>query len=111
MTWVPEACTLPTVEQPLRVAEFDALFAVAVSPAERVGPTELRIQLPAGVEVAATARELIARETGCCSFFGFDLRASAMGTVLAVRVPNSQVAVLDAMHARAEAARGRGGRL
>jgi hypothetical protein len=28
--WVPEACTLPTVEQPLRVAEFDDLFATAL---------------------------------------------------------------------------------
>ncbi|MEV4838269.1 hypothetical protein AB0K05_27425 [Nonomuraea sp. NPDC049486] len=28
--WVPSACTLPTAEQPLRVAEFDALFADAV---------------------------------------------------------------------------------
>ena len=27
MAWVPEACTLPTVEQPVRVAEFDELFA------------------------------------------------------------------------------------
>ena len=26
-SWVPEACTLPTVEQPVRVAEFDELFA------------------------------------------------------------------------------------
>ena len=43
MTWVPEACTLPTVDQPLRVAEFDELFATAVRPAERVGRTELRI--------------------------------------------------------------------
>jgi predicted metalloendopeptidase len=28
--WVPEACTLPSVEQPLRVAEFDEVFANAV---------------------------------------------------------------------------------
>ncbi len=27
--WVPDACTLPTVDQPLRVAEFDDLFARA----------------------------------------------------------------------------------
>jgi hypothetical protein len=34
MTWVPDACTLPTEEVPLRVAEFDALFA---STLRRVG--------------------------------------------------------------------------
>lgn len=41
MTWVPQSCTLPTVEQPLRVAEFDALFATAVRSAERLRRTEL----------------------------------------------------------------------
>ena len=110
MTWVPEACTLPTAEQRLRLAEFDALFSMAVSPAERAGPTELRIQLPAGDGVAATTRELIARETACCSFFGFDVRASVAGTVLDVRVPSTHAAVLAAMHERVEAARERGAR-
>jgi hypothetical protein len=43
MTWVPESCRLPTVEQPLRVAEFDELFASAVTPAERVDRTGLRL--------------------------------------------------------------------
>ncbi|MBB6551859.1 hypothetical protein [Nonomuraea rubra] len=39
MTWVgPSACTLPTVEQPLRVAEFDALFAGAVQGVAPPGP-------------------------------------------------------------------------
>lgn len=105
MSWVPQACTLPTVEQPLRVAEFDALFATAVAPAERVGPTELRVHLPVGEETAAVARDLIARETGCCAFFAFDLRPSVEGTELRVRVPESQIAVLDGMERLAEVAR------
>jgi hypothetical protein len=92
------------VEQPLRVVEFDDLFATAVRPAERVGPTELRLHLPAGEETVSTARELVAREIGCCSFFAFDLRPSGTGTELAVRVPQSQTAVLDAMQERADAA-------
>src|SRR5437660_8971680 len=29
-SWVPQACTLPTVERPLRAAEFAALFAESV---------------------------------------------------------------------------------
>lgn len=105
MTWVPEACTLPTAEQPLRVAEFDGLFATAVRAAERVDRTGLRIFLPAAEETAAAARDLAARETGCCSFFAFAVRTSTAGTELEVRVPESQVAVLDAMARRAEAAR------
>ena len=40
--WVPEACTLPTVERPLRVAEFDYLFAHARRKQHRRSPTTLR---------------------------------------------------------------------
>ena len=105
MTWVPEACTLPTVEQPLRVAEFDDLFATAVAPAEREGSTGLRVHLPAGAEVVAAVRELVAREMGCCSFFAFEVLSSSTGTELRVRVPESQIVVLDAMVQRAEATR------
>jgi hypothetical protein len=108
MAWVPQSCTLPTQEQPLRVAEFDALFALAVHPAQRLGPTELRVHLPAGDDVAAVAASLIERETGCCSFFTFDLRRSSRGTGLEVRVPESQRAALDAMQQRAEAAQAGG---
>lgn len=105
MTWVPESCTLPTVEQPLRVAEFDALFVLAVEPVERTSPTRLRIRLPVGDEIGSAARDLVARETGCCSFFSFDVRSLSTGTELQVAVPESHVAVLDAIEERAEAAR------
>ncbi|WP_245718914.1 hypothetical protein [Micromonospora rhizosphaerae] len=37
--WVPEACTLPTAERPLRVAEFDELFATALRGQTRLSPT------------------------------------------------------------------------
>ncbi len=105
MTWVPESCTLPTVEQPSRVAEFDAVFAVAVRPADRVGPTVLRLHLPAGDGTASTVRDLVARETGCCAFFSFEVRPLPSETELVVRVPGSHPAVLDAMEQRAESAR------
>ena len=105
MTWVPESCTLPTVEQPLRVAEFDHLFGTAVGPAERLDRTGLLIHLPAGEEAVATVRDLVARETSCCSFFTFEVRPAALGMQLKVRVPESQTAVLDAMQQRVEAAR------
>ena len=105
MTWVPEACTLPTVDQPLRAAEFDELFATAIRPAERIGPTGLRIHLPAWEETVSTVRELVARETECCSFFSFEVRQEPGETELEVRVPEAQTAVLDAMRRRAESAR------
>ncbi|MFG1754168.1 hypothetical protein [Streptosporangium sandarakinum] len=43
--WTPSACTLPTAEQPLRVAEFDALFIDAVRGVARPEPTRLRLEL------------------------------------------------------------------
>lgn len=43
--WAPSACTLPTTEQPLRVAEFDALFTDAVQTVARPAPTRLRLEL------------------------------------------------------------------
>jgi hypothetical protein len=105
MSWVPQACTLPSSERPLRVAEFDDLFASTVRPGTRRGPTLLRLYLAGGPEAAATARNLIARERECCSFFTFDLQPSADASELDVRVPATQVAVLDALEQRAEAAR------
>ena len=103
MTWIPESCALPTVEHPLRQAEFDALFARATRAAERPDATRLCLHLPG--PVAATARDLAARETACCSFFAFDVREDAGEVVLDVRVPAARVPVLDALHRRAEAAR------
>lgn len=94
-TWVPTACTLPTAEQPLRVAEFDALFATAVRPAERTSATTLLVHLPA--DAVSTVQDLVARETACCSFFSFDVRASDSGTDVLVRVPEEHAPVLDAL--------------
>lgn len=105
MTWVPEACTLPTLEQPSRVAEFDEVFAVLVRSADRLTLTTLRLHLPTDDQTVSGVRGLVAREAGCCSFFSFELRLSASETQLEVRVPVSQTAVLDAMQQRAEAVR------
>lgn len=98
--WVPAACTLPTAEQPLRVAEFDALFATATN-TERVAPGELRFALPP--DVAGTAATLAARETECCSFFTFTLTLTAGELTLGVSVGEPHVEVLDALAARAVA--------
>jgi|SRR5690242_1105340 hypothetical protein len=96
--WMPEACTLPTVEQPLRVAEFDQLFATSVRTGERISPTKLQLVLDPDAE--ASARELCARESECCSFFTFAFAADERGLVLDIEVPATQVSVLDAISAR-----------
>ena len=98
--WVSQSCTLPTAEQPLRIAEFDDLFATGLLGLERLTPTRLRLRLNAGIE--ATARDLTARETSCCSFFSFDYTAGPGGELLLdVTVPHAHVAVLDSLAVRA----------
>lgn len=98
--WAPEACTLPTADQPFRVAEFDDLFATAVHDVTREGPTTLRLTLDHAAE--ARARDLTARESACCSFFGFAFTPAAGGMLtLTVSVPPAQAGVLDAFAARA----------
>lgn len=106
--WVPEACTLPTAEQPLRQAEFDALFSASVGGGERLGARHLRITLPGGRDLADSVRDLAERETRCCSFFTFAVTAPAPGVVrLDVEVPPGHLDVLDALQARAAAVRSR----
>ncbi|MEV0063122.1 hypothetical protein [Nocardia sp. NPDC050718] len=100
--WVPTACTLPTAEQPIRVAEFDRFFAESVHSSNRTDPTRLELVLDVGAE--AVARDLAARESSCCSFFTFDFDATDTGLVLRVGVPAAYVEVLDAFAARVAAA-------
>jgi hypothetical protein len=104
---VPDACTLPTADRPLRLAEFDALFATAVRRVEAVDPTRARMRLtgPAGLE--ATVRDLTARETECCSFFTFTTTAEPAddgeAVILDVQVPDQYADVLESLARRASA--------
>jgi hypothetical protein len=97
----PQACTLPTVERPLRLAEFDDLFATAVRSVERVDQRSLRFELAPEAAVAARAADLVVRESECCSFFTFTLTATGGRVSLAVAVPDRQVGVLEALAGRA----------
>jgi hypothetical protein len=99
-------CTLPTVERPLRVAEFDALFAERLVRVERLGPGQARIELQSGEDTVALARDLTERETSCCSFFSFSVSGADDSTTIEVGVPASRADVLEALVARAESHRG-----
>lgn len=96
---VMDACTLPTAERPLRVAEFDALARQAVLRAERLEPTRLRLDLAPTPQVAARVAELAARETHCCSFFTFSLTLTGGKLSLEVTAPAAHAAVLDGLGA------------
>jgi hypothetical protein len=102
--WVPDACTLPTAERPLRVAEFDALFADALLDVDRPEPGRVRLVLNEAVE--ERARELAQRETACCSFFTFAFHRDQQGRLLMdVGAPAEHSAVVEALAVRAEATR------
>ncbi|MFF0547260.1 hypothetical protein [Nocardia thailandica] len=102
--WVPSACTLPTVEQPIRVAEFDQFFTTSARSTRRPDPGRLEVVVDPGAE--ALARELARRESSCCSFFTFDFTTGNEGLVMGIGVPAAYIEVLDAFAARARAAIG-----
>jgi hypothetical protein len=77
--WVPTACTLPTVDRPLRPAEFDELFATALRGQHRLSATTLRWEFDPAAQAAA--RDLTGRESSCCSFFAFAFTPAAARTV------------------------------
>ncbi len=98
---VPEACTLPSAERPLRLAEFDDLFATALRGQQRLSPTRLRWRLDPVAEQAA--RDLTGRESECCSFFSFTFAPADGAVHLDVAVPEAHADVLDALADRAAA--------
>lgn len=100
--WVPEACTLPTAERPLRRAEFDSLFANDVVGLVHESAQRVRLELRADPEVAARAADLSVKETGCCSFFAFDLSIADGHVTLTISAPEPHASVIAALAARAE---------
>jgi hypothetical protein len=122
--WVPvDACTLPTAEQPLRVAEFDALFAASLRTIEQPSatPARARLVLAGDEDLAARVQRLVDAETACCSFFTLAVTPLALAvtplaadearvagqTVVAldIEVPPARADVLGALVERARRAR------
>jgi hypothetical protein len=99
--WVPASCTLPTVEQPLRRAEFDALFAEDVLSVEQTSSGEVALALKPDTKVAARAAQLATTETGCCSFFTFGLTITDGRVDLVVSTDPKHGDVLAALASRA----------
>ncbi|WP_422736210.1 hypothetical protein ACN263_21805 [Micromonospora sp. WMMD729] len=103
---VPDACTLPTAERPLRLAEFDRFFTAAVRGIDRLSAQHLRLRLDGAAQTEEMARDLTARESSCCSFFTFGFsRPDPDSLSLDVRVPAAHVDVLDALVERALSSR------
>jgi hypothetical protein len=101
-----DACTLPTVERPLRAAEFDALFAEHLASVETPDEARARLVFEGPVGLQTRVQDLTDRETQCCSFFAFTVRATRgdhgrESVTLDVEVPGARTDALAAMVARA----------
>lgn len=98
--WTPIDCTLPTADQPLRIAEFDALLRSGTASFTGPDHRRLRLTLTRTPALASAAAQLAMEETECCSFFTFTLRISPDELTVDVTVPDARTDVLDAMTAR-----------
>lgn len=102
-----EACTLPTAARPLRVAEFDDLFATTLQAVDHDSDTHARLTLSGDPSLASRTRRLAAAETACCSFFAFDITEAQPGQVtLDIEVPPDYADVLAGLLDRANASLG-----
>jgi hypothetical protein len=104
-SFAPAACTLPAAELPLRRAEFTTLFATSLRGLQRIDQTNLRMTLAADTD-QSTVMDLTARETECCSFFTFTVRAVDGAVLLDVSVPPAYIDVLDGLARHAASAAG-----
>ncbi|MGD1217102.1 hypothetical protein AB9Q10_01580 [Streptomyces krungchingensis] len=104
LAWVPRSCALPTEQRPLRVAEWDALFSERLRSLSRPEPLHLCLDLAGGPGVEERVRDLVERESGCCSFFAFTTTPGDDLVQLVISVDQSHAAVLDALASRAAAA-------
>jgi hypothetical protein len=96
-----EACTLPTAQRPLRLAEFDSIFSSAVQSVTRT-EAEVVIRLVGNSGLREQIRDLAERETACCSFFTFAIEGGDDEVELRVSVPPARRDILDALASRAE---------
>lgn len=94
------ACTMPTAERPLRLAEFDALFAETVR-SVAYEQDLVRMHLTGATGLRARVRDLAERETACCSFFTFVVDGESDDLMLEVSVPPEHRDILKALAARA----------
>lgn len=94
------ACTMPTAERPLRLAEFDALFAETVRSVAHENDL-VRMHLSGAAGLRDRVRALADRETACCSFFSFVVDGESDDLMLEVSVPPEHRDILKALASRA----------
>ncbi len=98
-SWVADSCTLPTLEQPLRQAEWEALVAGHLAGVRHPEPGQLILTLRGGNTLREHLNDLVERESECCSFFTFTITATPQGADLGIGVDREHEPFLDALAA------------
>ena len=86
------SCTLDGPAFRIREDEFREIFARSLRDVEELDTRSARLLFDADCE--AELRELLTRETHCCSFFEFEIRGGGKFLALVVRVPSGSEAAL-----------------
>ncbi len=95
-----DACTMPTAERPLRLAEFDTLFASSLTRLT-TGDEGVSMGLRGDTGLYDRVKDLATREATCCSFFTFIVDGTDTQVDLSISVPPARRDILDALVARA----------
>lgn len=90
------ACTLGADDLQDRVAAIRALAARSLLRGERDG---LTLRLTYASDALAEVESLVARESECCAFLGFDLTRDAEGVHVAITAPAGAAEAADALFA------------
>lgn len=95
-----DACTMPTAERPLRLAEFDDLFTCNLT---RLTTRQdgVHMELRGDPGLYDRVKDLATREATCCSFFMFIVEGTEAHVDLSISVPPTRRDILDALAARA----------
>ncbi len=97
------ACTLPTRERPLRLAEFEQVFAESLTAVE-TGATQATLRLSGGPGLGARLQALTARESSCCNFFEFTVTGPDEDLCMTIAVPAQHSDLLSSLIRSAEQA-------
>lgn len=83
---LPVACTLGASDGPSRLRRWQRLHQIA-APTAQLTNGELEVRYPAGPEVLAELRDLVAEERVCCAFVSWAVDEERGQPVLRVTAP------------------------
>lgn len=98
---IPDSCTLPSQQRPLRLAEFGALLTQAIA-VERGDQRNLHFFFDDSDGLDARIRDLAHREANCCSFFEFHVAHKKDQVMLGITVPHQHTGILDSLQTLSE---------